>query len=326
MSASEDRHPGARCDASNYRTGLPVLPMRKLTTQLFCHKFAGRISGCALVLLLANGAVLKSSTLPDSPENPDQLVHEVIHNEVEASLNDHSIWCYRETKQEDSKAEELHEVVGTEQGTVDRLLAISGEPLTPKQQEAEEHRIEQLIGNPELMEEQTLRRHEDDQKTLEMMRMLPNAFHYQYDGMDGDYLKLRFYPNSSFRPPDHEAQVFHHMEGTMLIDPREKRLAGIEGRLTSEVKFGFGLLGHLDKGGTFVVRQAEVGPGHWELVLLNVQMDGKALFFKTIAVRERDELTDFHPLPSNTTLEQALMISKNTERLGETVSADGKEK
>jgi hypothetical protein len=36
--------------------------------------------------------------------------------------------------------------------------------------------------------------------------------------------------------------------------------AAFDGYLTQAVKFGFGLLGHLDKGGHFEVKQAEVVP------------------------------------------------------------------
>jgi hypothetical protein len=41
------------------------------------------------------------------------------------------------------------------------------------------------------------------------------------------------------------------------------------------VKFGLGLLGHLDKGGHFEVRQAEVVPGHWDMTTMSVEMTGK---------------------------------------------------
>jgi hypothetical protein len=91
----------------------------------------------------------------------------------------------------------------------------------------------------------------------------------------------------------------------MLVDPLNHRLAEIQGKLVTKVKFWDGLLGHLDKGGTFVVKQKNVGGGHWEMTELNVQMDGKALFFKTIAVREKEIYSDFHPLPEQTTLKQA---------------------
>jgi hypothetical protein len=47
-----------------------------------------------------------------------------------------------------------------------------------------------------------------------------------------------------------------------------------------------GLLGHLDAGGHFYVKQEEVQPDYWELTVLDVDMKGKALFFKTIGVQE----------------------------------------
>jgi hypothetical protein len=106
----------------------------------------------------------------------------------------------------------------------------------------------------------------------------------------------------------HPAQVFHHMEGTLLVDGQQKRLAEISGELTSEVKFLGGLLGHLNKGGTFLVKQQDLGSGHWELTTMDVQMNGKALFFKTIAVREQETDTHFQQVPDDMTLQQALEV------------------
>jgi hypothetical protein len=98
------------------------------------------------------------------------------------------------------------------------------------------------------------------------------------------------------------------MEGTMWIDVHQKRLAGIEGVLTSRVSFGGGLLGHLDKGGTFSVRLKNVGSGHWGLDSLDVQMKGKALFFKTISVQQKERCTNYQPIPNAMTLRQAAQI------------------
>ncbi len=93
----------------------------------------------------------------------------------------------------------------------------------------------------------------------------------------------------------------HAMEGVLWVNGRQQRLAEISGHLTHPVKFGGGLLGHLDAGGHFYVKQEEVQPGYWELAVLDVDMKGKALFFKTIGVQEemkrgvfrrvRDDLT-----------------------------------
>jgi hypothetical protein len=95
------------------------------------------------------------------------------------------------------------------------------------------------------------------------------------------------------------------MEGTLVLDTRQKRLVEINGRLTSEVRFGGGLFGHLDKNGTFVVKQSEVANGHWDLVHMSVRMSGRALFFKTIAVSQQQSLSDYRPLPRDATLQQA---------------------
>jgi hypothetical protein len=138
-----------------------------------------------------------------------------------------------------------------------------------------------------------------------LFKMLPDAFVFSYAGDDGNLVKLSFRPNPSFHPPSLEARVFHDMEGEMWVDCKQERLAGFEGHLTQTVKFGFGLLGHLDKGGHFEVRQAEVAPGHWDMTTLSLEMTGKALLFATIGVQKRENHRDFHRVPNDLTLTQA---------------------
>jgi hypothetical protein len=151
------------------------------------------------------------------------------------------------------------------------------------------------VGMPDAM----LNRHE-----LFSNRCRRHSF-YEYDGTQGELIKLRFRPNPDFHARNHESEVFHHMEGSLLVHRRQYRLAELDGRLVTEVKFLDGLLGHLNKGGSFCVKQSNVGGGHWEMTELDVQMNGKALFFKTISVREKQIDSDFRSLPGQTTLKQA---------------------
>jgi hypothetical protein len=95
------------------------------------------------------------------------------------------------------------------------------------------------------------------------------------------------------------------MEGRIWIASKESRLAEIDGHLTDAVRFGGGLLGHLDKGGQFHVKQSEVAPGHWETTEMNINMRGKALFFKTIEVQQHETQTRFQRVPDDLTLAQA---------------------
>ena len=105
------------------------------------------------------------------------------------------------------------------------------------------------------------------------------------------------------------------MTGSIWVNTKELRLAGIDGQLMQEVKFGGGLLGHLDKGGYFQVKQTEVGAGHWDMTFLDVNMNGKALIFKTIAVREKELHSDFRRAPDTLTLEQAANLLKQQTNL-----------
>jgi hypothetical protein len=116
-----------------------------------------------------------------------------------------------------------------------------------------------------------------------------------------------------------EARVFQHMQGEMTVDTKQGRLVAIKGHLVEDVKFGGGLLGHLDKGGRFEVRQTEVAPGQWEMTALLVDMKGKALLFKTIDVQQTESHSDFHRVPDDLTLAEAARILN-----GQTVVADNR--
>jgi hypothetical protein len=60
----------------------------------------------------------------------------------------------------------------------------------------------------------------------------------------------------------------------------------------------------LDAGGHFYVKQEEVQPGYWELAVLDVDMKGKTLFFKTIGVQEETKHTMFRQLRDDLTSAQ----------------------
>ena len=144
--------------------------------------------------------------------------------------------------------------------------------------------------------------------------MLPDAFLFGYGDQRGGLVELTFKPNPQFHPSSREAEVFHAMEGSVWVDDKENRLVEIAGHLISEVKFGGGLLGHLDKGGTFEVKQEPVARGFWELTALHVEMRGKVLFFKTIGVQQNYSRSNFRRVPDNVTLAQAAQMLREQVR------------
>ena len=267
-----------------------------------------------MALLVIAGPSIAVSVFPQVSHLPAQLqrdpgllVREVFENEVQAQIHDQSLWCYRQLKEEQGK-NKLFAVCQTSDGEIDRLLEVNGQELNPKQRQSEDQRIQRMLDDPEQMRQQQKKLEEDGKQERDLLKMFPEAFRFQYAGMQGNLIKLNFTPNPDFRPSNRPAQVFHHMEGSLLIDGERKRLAEVEGQLTSPVKFGWGLLGHLEKGGTFLVKQQEVGSGHWEMTMLDVEMNGKALFFKTIAVREKEIDTDFQQVPEGLRPRQAFEL------------------
>jgi hypothetical protein len=260
-----------------------------------------------LVLFLALspfGSALLLRAQQTTPVDANQLARDIFQNEVDAQQHDTSLWSYRELDEEDGKRK-LFAVCEIKNRQIKRLLAINDQPLSPKQRQEEDQHIGKLLSNSDQLSRQEKKQHEDAEQAMTLMKMFPDAFEFQFEDMQGNLAKLKFTPNPSFRPETRAARVFHHMEGTVVLDVTQRRIAEVDGRLTSEVKFGGGILGHLDKGGTFSVKQQDLGSGHWEMSYLNVQMNGRALFFHTIAVRQKQLMTNFRHVPDDITSQQA---------------------
>jgi hypothetical protein len=208
-------------------------------------------------------------------------------------------------KTEDSGKEQVKWIVETHEGDLDQLWLMNGRPITREQQKQEDQRIDRLLHNSGEREKRQRAQEEDGRQTERLFKILPDAVTARFGERKDGLVEILFQPNPNFRPSSHEAAVFHAMEGRIWIDERENRLAEIEGHLIQPVKFYGGMLGRLDDGGKFHVKQSEVAPGHWEITILNVNMHGKALFFKTISVQQNQIRSNFQTVPDNMTFAQA---------------------
>ena len=195
------------------------------------------------------------------PVSANELVREIITNEIKVEAADHSHWAFQlQTEKADKR--EVDQVVETKDGNLQLPISIDGRPLTAKEKREANLRIQKLVHNPGALRKSLREENADTTRTQSLLKMLPDAFNFSYeDHSAGDLVKLKFSPNPHFRPPSREAQVFHAMEGELVVDNRHKRLAELSGHLIQAVKFGGGLLGHLDKGGQFNVKPEQVSPG-----------------------------------------------------------------
>ena len=249
----------------------------------------------SFLLLAATAAVAQDASRA--------LVLKMVDNELK-SQKQPRYWMYIDSKKEPGKSE-LNRVIQTPECWLSWPVSVDGR--APTQEEAQHARgqVEALVNDPKVRKKNRGQIDADGRKSAEMLRMLPDAFLFTRDGMEGKSLRLNFRPNPKYQPPSSEAKVFHHMEGVLLIDAEQIRLVRLSGTLGSEVDFGLGILGRLEKGGSFEVVQSEVAPGDWEVSRLDVHITGRALFFRAIREQQHEVRTQFQPVPSDLSLTEA---------------------
>jgi hypothetical protein len=252
------------------------------------------------------------------PANPNDLVRKAIQNELKTPSIDaaefHS-WKMRQVK---PNRISVRQFVETPDGLIARLISLNDKPLSGEEREKEEARINRLL-DPKQMQQKRKQQNEDESRTKRMVAALPDAFIYQYTGTEEKnghtLVNLKFTPNPKFSPPTREALVYQGMEGTMIVDSTAMRMTKIDGTMFRDVSIGWGIIGHLDKGGQFIVEQAEVDKGDWEITKMRLNFTGKALIFKSIRIDETDVSTDFQKVPKMT-VAQALDYLKKAEQNG----------
>jgi hypothetical protein len=278
-------------------------------------------TGAWIVPLMAYGLAGQPATV-SSYCDPQDLVRKAVQNEIRAANDDTAHFLFRGIKTTPREST-TRIYVETKDATAGLVIAYNGKPLTPEQRQDEEARIERFVNHPEQLKKKRDQEHENAEHTTRIMRALPEAFLFEYAGEEqggtgigrsGDPLvKLTFRPNPRYEPPSHVEEVLTGMQGFVLIDPVSHRLASIDGTLFKEVSFGWGIFGHLDRGGRFLVQQQEVGDNVWEISSMTLNFTGKILVFKNLSITSTETFSDFKQVPSDLTFAQALELLKKEE-------------
>jgi hypothetical protein len=266
----------------------------------------------SLVLML--GLAMSALAPPLRAEmDAQQLAREVAASELRARGNDHTPWMYT-LRKHDPGNKEVREVVHTNDGPLFRTLSRNGQPLNEEQQRREDRRIQELLHDPDKQQEQARKFQHDLQGALNLMKILPEAFLFRVDRQEGELVHLNFEPNPQYRPGTRAARVSHAMRGTMLVHPGQKRLVELKGVITHDVKFGVGILGLIKKGGSFQFQQTEGAPGQWVASLIDVNISGRVLLFRSLNKRQHWIFSDFRRVPQNLSLAQGAEMLKEYPR------------
>lgn len=262
-----------------------------------------------------------SSFPPDAPSSTE-LVRSAVANEV-AAANDNSIKHMFRSRKQTPQGSQTRLYVETQSAMAGMTIAYNDQPVTPEQMQGEENRLAGLVSDPEQLSHKHSQEQQTADRTLRIVKALPDAFLYEPDGeesgtadlgKDGARLvRLKFRPNPAYQSPSRVEQVLEGMQGFVLIDPAARRIARIDGTLFKEVGFGWGILGHLDKGGHFLVEQRDVGDGSWDTSRMSLNFTGRILFFKGISIKSEEVFSDFRRVLADTTFAQGVEMLKAEE-------------
>ena len=259
----------------------------------------------------------------DSPPtvNPGELIRRTVQNEIRNNNQGPKYMCQQ--RKETATGSQIKLLEETRDAMVGMVVANNDQPLNQDQRRAEFGRIERFLQQPGELEKKRSQEKENADRVNAILKALPDAFVYEYDGNEtgrpgvgkpGDPLvRLKFRPNPRYDPPTHVEQVLVGMQGVVLVDPQNQHIARIDGTLFKDVGFGWGILGHLDRGGRFHVDQADVGNNHWTIARMDLAFTGKILLFKSLNIKSTEIYSDFHTVPADLTFAQGIDMLKKQQ-------------
>jgi hypothetical protein len=274
---------------------------------------AQRIAVLNVILLSFGYAIpLAAQSQPAAAVDPTALVRRAVQHRLDAAKNHHPLQCVIHRSDDHRDTTKL--IIETSDGNVARLVAISGKPLAQDADKAELNRLDTLAAHPELQERRRKNEQKDSDRVTHLLSLLPDAFLYKFESMtpcaSGQCYRLSFTPNPGFTPPDIEANIFRGIAGEVWVDEKQERLVRLDAKFINDVDFGFGLIGRLNKGGTVLLEQSNVGDNDWELTGLKIHVNGKALLVRSFNYQVNEEGSHFAPVTPGLHYRDAINLLK----------------
>ena len=243
-----------------------------------------------------------------SPAQAQALVERALATELHTAQDPAHPMRYR-LRKISPRLTSTKDILETKDGDVARLVDLFDKPLSAEDEQKEQARLDALLSDPSLQKHRKQGEQGDMGIVLKLLRMLPSAFLYQYAGSGagpaGPVEKFSFRPNPNFSPPDFETQALTNLTGELWIDAAQQRVTRLEGHLQQDTDYGWGVLGKLDKGGSVVIEQADIGGSQWRIARFQMRMNLRILF-KTRNIDTAEEMTGYTPVPTGIEYRKAI--------------------
>lgn len=280
--------------------------------KLVQRRIPATLSAILMLSLGLTRPLQAQSPPPAAAVDPAALVRRAVQYRLDAAKNHHPLEYL--LRRIDERRDSTKLIIETADGNVARLVAINGKPLSPDADKAELDRLNTLSEHPELQERRRKSEQKDTDRVTHLLSQLPDAFIYKFESISpcpsGQCYRFSFVPNPHFNPPDLESNIFHGIAGEVWVDQAQERLTRLDAHFIAEVDFGFGLIGKLNKGGTVLLEQINIGDNDWELTGLDIHVSGKALLVRSFSYQVNEETSHFAPVPPSLHYRDAIALLK----------------
>jgi hypothetical protein len=266
---------------------------------------------CSLFLLLL--ACVVHAEQGGLPPDPVMLVRQSVDLEVKSALDFSNPYRYV-LRRDTNSGVSVRQMMETRDGLIlARTITWNGTPPKPEDRAKEDQRLDDIARSEEERAKKLKSQREDSQRVIRILSALPSSSLYAFDGREiingRESIRLAFRPNPDFSPGAKETYLLKAAEGKIWIDTASRRLVRVDGRTTDSVNIGWGLLGHIDRGGTFFLEQTMVPGGDWRIKEMRIDAKGKALLFKTIRIKQHQSAYGFTPVKP-VSVEEAVRMLK----------------
>jgi hypothetical protein len=256
-----------------------------------------------LIIVLACAAAAQSAPTPATTEQLE-LIARAAEHELQA-LESPVPFRYQE-RLEWSWGTETRSVIETSEGRADRIVQFADEPLSSEQQAKQERRLKKLLSDHDAVKNELQDQKAETQRRIRMVKAFPRAFFFDFVGRENGLLRFEFRPNPEFSPKDRETQMYRGMEGKVWVEPVHERIVQVQGKLVKDVSFGWGIFGHLNKGGIYEISQTQLSPGVWRITTLNVDVKGRMFFLNSFRFARRESNSHFRAVSASLTYPAAV--------------------
>jgi hypothetical protein len=253
----------------------------------------------------------RAADVPQTSDAAKQLISTMMSNELLAAQHKF-YYCYLSKERSDRTGGHLwtEKVVETNMGKIRMLLAEDGQPLSPERESGERGRLAAIVADPAAFAKKSQAIRDDEAHARQMLSLAPKAFLFDDPRPEGNFVRIGYRPNPDYQTQSMEERVLHGMSGSIVIDPQAMRLHYLDGRLPMDVTIGFGILATIHAGSSFSTTRDHLSEPDWKTTQVDTAINGRIIFFKSIAKNEHAEHYNFVRISNDLTIPQAVTMAE----------------